>query len=521
MALPNETPQPAPPEALSTEDKFQLERKILKAEIGLVTLDTANMDPAIEAALNAHADKISSAIDTVFKSHDLNADKQIDFAKLYYREVFYRLANQANAQLSKVTDSNEKLYIKEAFAKEAQSTFNLAITQINNTIRNNGGYIDSAAKIAKFCEESLNFSRLMRDKNQPEMRLLLEYTLKPPNSDADERATETQNALATIENLIIEHYSSGHNPKTPKAMLFFLLSGLSKNDRATLFHNLKENIENNLDTDFDTNKFLEEGNAVGAITLQNMEEFQDSKYTPDERKKFNNRFLVARENLPGITEIRGNFGDANIWNGINSKTIGLFFADTLAATSLALNSGFAIGSGNTMDILKNDWNKLTGGWLIARHLANSDEPIGKTFASKEEKQSHEHQKARRSLLGLSQNTLAFEEWNNFLSHENSATRLKDLNEFANKLILEHGKLPAEVQWHTLETFFQQKAQTDPSYNDAIELFKNNESAIDPKAIGKLLYAVRHFKFDTQSGDAEGIVDFDHYQEALDIIDQEK
>lgn len=491
-------------------DKTRTGLDLMKAEIGLVKLSDT-IDPAIKATIDQLAQSVNSKIDQYTKSLESNADQYIDFTKLYYQEALYRLANEYNALALAESDQTAKSIIKEDFAKKAKETAARMIAQIQSVAKENGGDIGTKA-LAQLHQEALNLSRILRDDSNPEIKTLFEYTF-----DQNPEPQETEAAIQTMKSVIIEHYSNG-NPKTPKNILFFLLGELTERDRNILFAELKRDLPEN----FNTQKFLTEGNNVGALTLANMETFRGGKYSSEERQKLNETFVKARENIPNLADIKGNFGDKNIWDDINSKSIGLFFADILAGTSLALNAGFAIGGGNAMDIFSNDWNKLTGGWLLGRHIAKGEKTFRKVFESKTEKESYQHSQGRQSLLSFQQNTLAFEEWDGFINSANNGDRrTKALFEFATSLTPEGKDFPDEIAPITLVNFFQAKAQKDPAFKEDYADLKNiSGPAADPKAITQLIYAIRYFKLPNQSI-GEGITSYEHYTDALTIIEQEK
>lgn len=445
-----------------------------------------------------YAKKIDSLIDEKVSSNAANAAHYTEMTKLYYRETFFYLANEYSDRTDLQDAQNE-------FAARGEELLTTITQFINAEALESGGEITSK-ELATFHSNSLKFRRVLRD--QPKMLQIMQVILK---KSADKAEKET--AFNQLTEMIINNYQT---EEKAQETLFFIIANLSISDR----RNLMNKIKNTPDlSNFDQQQFLEEGNIAGALTVGDME-ILNGPYTEEERKAFNDICQKAKDDQPGLRALKGGYGDHNIFDGVNSKSLGLIFADVLAGVGIATNAGVAIGSGRASDIIKNPWILGSTGWLWARHQMKEEGDL----ISQNTPETIAHEKAKTYLLEFQENTLAFEDWDDFIGEEETAdTRIKLLQEFTNQYLSENDivEIPIEITPGIFLKFLEAKTEQDASYKMTLDAFnetfsKEDSPANDPKLFARLLFSLRHLQLNSKPSNI-GIQDAKDYKEALDLI----
>ncbi len=467
--------------------------EVLKYELTTVKLNEP-IDPGIKATTEQFVAKIIAEIDP--KSHGQHAEHYITMIKLYYTSAINTIANDYQQQLT--TEDSHNAIVREEFAKSAKETASLAIAQIQSITTENGGWLGDEGIVALH-KASMQFNVILRAEENKDLTDAFAYTL---NANPDEE--ERNSALEGLRDTIIDLYGPNYK-KSSKETTFFILANLTTNDRQQLLEGLKA-------MKFQDPTFAEAANAKGALTLSEMEFFLDkTDFTDEERQKYNETYIKARASIVDTRGLKGGYGDQALLDSVTPGSIALFLADAVAVSSFALNAGFAIGSGNPMDIFQNTWTRLPAAWMLGRHMVAKEKPISEQLKGKEKTIATQGQKALAQLNALQNNTLAFEPWAPFLTDETKAApRLETLRNFLNEYMRIHDlqEVPDKIPPNALFVFLQ--FQNDPEILKDFQPILKTPSAHTPETLAKVLYTIHHFP----SGSAHGIRSAEEFRKAL-------
>ncbi|MBP7670920.1 hypothetical protein KA119_01345 [Candidatus Gracilibacteria bacterium] len=489
------------------------DREVLKYELTTVKLNEP-IDPGIKATTEQFVAKIIAEIDP--KSHGQHAEHYITMIKLYYTSAINTIANDYQQQIT--TEDSHNAIVREEFAKSAKEKASMAIAQIQSIKEENGGWLGDEGIVALH-KASMQFNVILRAEENKDLTDAFAYTLKAhPTED------ERKKSLKALQNTIADLYGS-NTQKSSKETALFVLANLTHNDRRQFLAGLKEGGFKNqsfASDIFAKTTFAEDANKKGALTLSEMEFFlgNEGKFTDEQRQKYNDTYLKARASIVDTRGLKGGYGDKPLLDSVTPGSIALFLADAIAVSSFALNAGFAIGSGNPMDIFENTWTRLPAAWMVGRHMVAKEKPISEQLKGKEETIATQGQKALAQLNALQSNTLAFEPWEPFLTDETkAASRLKTLQEFILNQMRDRKltEVPDKIEPQDLIDFLQ----SDPKYAETLSDLQpilRTPSAHTPEILAKVLYSIHHFRLKEKS--ISGLTNAQEFEDAL-AASQEK
>lgn len=498
-------------EGLSAKEKVQAQARENRANLRhfftvqekYAKFDAEKIHPTLAKQAQESVDKIKAEITGKQKSHLENSGHVEEYIKLYFSQPIYLLANQYNEKFQGAS-KQEQLDLQEAYSTEVKEQTTLAIRFIQEFAKQGNGFIDSE-KTAVLVEQAARFRYMLMSEQAKPLRDALTYAIRGASS-----SVEKDKALKDISAIALDTYVANGDDQI-KGALFFTVQQLSSSERLEIAMQVKENA-----TAEQLESFLQDANKFGAINLRQMEEVRGEQYSQADREKFNAQYSNKEDIRDTMRFMRSSYGSRNMFD-ISLAQTALKIGDVWALSTFALNTGIGIWKGNPLPV----YSKMTGAYLLGRHLQKKDSPVLDTLGL--DTNSPKVKKAERARFNLTEfyeNTLEFEDWNTTLKQGG----VEFIHQFGD-FLTEHGKkaLPTKLNARQLQQFlFIQKAKVTSAEEKAqLDNFEANFDKIPPtsREMDTVLALTRSFQDFQINKDKKGIHNLEEFNQAIALINQ--
>jgi len=473
----------------SSTDNMSIPKK--RSQLKETIKQSSNLSPEMPADMRntivETLEKVDDFVTENYKSDLKQADTIKAIVIQQMQNPFIQLANKYLEQVQAASGDVYKIAdIKNKFHAEIKEKMS-AMEQLVQKYKKEKGWIDGEV-LAKLSKSARKLKKLLNSKIAREIKDLIQYAII-----GDTEALTREDFISQTTELFKKEFPSGENID----FLWYILYETNSESKIAVGAQIYEHLKKK---DLaQAEEFLKKGNSRGSFTLAQMEEIRGEKYENTKRKEYNDQYKAARDVSKIVQTMAAPYGTYNIWDSIDSGTIG----------KLLLQVGAGITIGSNLVINKGRPNEYVAGAaaiLVGAHIMRGEKPLGLS-----EKDTRDE--TLNIFKELQSDTLVWEEWDHMFTNEQTGeNNIKNMRKYAQYVKNEHGEIPKNLNKEEFNKFLNL---------EGMESFKKSyksmsDSAKNPDTFIKYLKVFSEISTGDQVK-SKGIYDSNSYERAINIM----